>query len=153
MGLGMSITISPLTTTVMNAVDVGHTGIASGINNTVSRVAGLLAIALFSIVLLSMFNSSLDRRLTTIPLQPEAHQQLDAQRVRLAAMDVPQGVDAETGRALRTAIDESFIDGYRVVMLIACGLALLSAASAAVLIEGPRVDRVVRQRATPETTR
>jgi EmrB/QacA subfamily drug resistance transporter len=144
LGLGMAITIAPLTTTVMNAVDVGHAGIASGINNAVSRVAGLLAIALFSIVLLSTFNRSLDQRLTAIELPPQVRQQLDAQRVRLAGMDVSQGLNAETASALRTAIGLSFIDGYRVVMLTACGLALLSAASAAVLIEGQRVERTAR---------
>ena len=131
----MAITIAPLTTTVMNAVDVAHAGIASGINNAVARVAGLLAIALFSIVLLSTFNSSLDQHLTAIALPPETRQQLDSERVKLAGMDIPQGVSAETASALRTAIDESFIDGYRVVMLIACGLALLSAASAAALVD------------------
>jgi MFS family permease len=145
LGLGMAITIAPLTTTVMNAVDVGHAGIASGINNAVSRVAGLLAIALFSIVLLSTFNRSLDQRLTAIELPPQVRQQLDAQRVRLAGMDVSQGLNAETASALRTAIGLSFIDGYRVVMLTACGLALLSAASAAVLIEGRHVERAAPQ--------
>src|SRR5205823_14329720 len=121
-----------------NAVDGAHAGIASGINNAVARVAGLLAIALFSIVLLSTFNSRLDQHLTAMALPPETRQQLDAERVKLAGMDIPQGVSAETASALRTAIDESFIDGYRVVMLIACGLALLSAVSAAALIDGQR---------------
>jgi MFS family permease len=145
LGLGMAITIAPLTTTVMNAVDVGHAGIASGINNAVSRVAGLLAVALFSIVLPSTFNRSLDQRLMTIVVPPETRRQVEAQRVRLGGMEVPLGVSAETARALRTAIGLSFIDGYRVVMLTACGLALLSAASAAVLIEGRHVERAAPQ--------
>jgi EmrB/QacA subfamily drug resistance transporter len=140
LGLGMAITIAPLTTTVMDAIDVGRAGIASGINNAVSRVAGLLAIALFSIVLLGTFNYNLDRRLAAIALPPQARQQLDAQRVRLAGMELPAGVSTDTAGALRAAIGESFVDGYRVVMLIACGLALLSAASAAALIEGRRAD-------------
>jgi MFS family permease len=140
LGLGMAITIAPLTTTVMNAVDVGHAGIAWGINNAVSRVAGLLAVAIFSIVLLNTFNRSLDQRLVVIDLSPQARQQIDAQRDRLAGMELPQGVSAETAGALRAAIGESFVRGYRVVMLIACGLALLSAASAAALIEDQRVN-------------
>jgi EmrB/QacA subfamily drug resistance transporter len=136
LGLGMAVSVAPLTTTVMNAVSQNRAGIASGINNAVSRTAGLLAVAVLGIVMLHTFNSQLDRRLTALGIPPEVKQALVSERTRLAAAELPESLAAAQGQSLRRAIDESFVAGFRRVMAVAAVLALLSAVSAAVLIEG-----------------
>jgi EmrB/QacA subfamily drug resistance transporter len=139
LGLGMAISVAPLTTTVMNAVKENRAGVASGINNAVSRVAGLLAVAVLGIVMLQTFNAELDRRLQTPGVTPEIEQALDQQRTRLAAAEIPANVEPEVGRRLKQAINESFVAGFRRVTMICGALALLSAVSAAWFIEGKKL--------------
>ena len=141
MGLGMTITVTPLTTAVMGAVEQRHAGIASGINNAVSRTAGLLAIAVFGIVALAVFTSSLESHLATLHLSPAVSQLIDAQRTRLAGITIPTNVSAEAQAALKRAIDESFVSAFRLVSLLGAVLALLSALSAWLLIEGKQPER------------
>lgn len=136
LGLGMAVSVAPLTTAVMGAVERRHAGVASGINNAVSRTAGLLAVAVMGILVLSSFNYSLDRRLATLEIVPEVQQMLDEQRIKLAGAELPAGLGRELSTALEQAIGESFVASFRLVMLIAAGLALASALTAFLTIEG-----------------
>jgi len=138
LGLGMALSVAPLTTTVMGAVAGNHAGVASGVNNAVSRTAGLLGIAILGIVILHAYSRALDRRLAPLSISPEVRSSIDEQRAKLGGTELPAGVNDETRVALRKAIDESFVFGFRMVMTSAAGLALASALSAFMMIEGKK---------------
>ena len=135
LGFGMAISVAPLTTAVMGAVGESHAGVASGINNAVSRCAGLLAIAALGLVLLGVFSNSLDRRLDGLKLLPQMRQGLLAERSRLANLQAPASAPPQLRALIHTAVGEAFVDGFRRVMLVSAGLALLASLSSAWLIE------------------
>ena len=136
LGLGMAISVAPLTTTVMNAVDESLAGAASGVNNAVSRTASLLAIALFGIVMNLAFNASLDRHLKSLHIAPEQVRQVDRQRAKLAAIEVPAQASEQERTALKNAIKQSYVAGFRWVMLLSAFLAFGSACCAWLMIGG-----------------
>jgi EmrB/QacA subfamily drug resistance transporter len=135
-GFGMSLVIAPLTTTAMNSVSGRHSGLASGVNNAVSRTAGLLAIPVLGIFVFAAFSASLDARVAVLDLPPEAQRQLEAEKVDLGGAEVPAGLDTATSGAVDRAIEEAFVAGFRIAMFVAAGLALVSAVTAGPLIEG-----------------
>ncbi len=147
-GLGMSLVIAPLTTTALNAVEGRHSGLASGVNNAVSRTAGLLSIAVLGIFVFVAFSAALDSRTESLGLSPEQQAALDSEKVDLGGAEVPEGVDGETAAAIEEAVAESFLGAFRLAMYIAAGLAIASAVAAAILIEGK--GQPVRPEATAE---
>jgi len=145
LGTGMAVSVAPLTTTVMTSVSQGRVGIASGINNAVSRAAGLLAIAVFGIVMLRTFEPALEQRLSRIALGPPVRQALAQQRAKLAGAELPANLDPATQRLVTRAIDESFVSGFRLVMALGALLAMGSALSAWLLL----TPETRRSRASP----
>ena len=135
-GLGMSLVIAPLTTTALNAVEGRHSGLASGVNNAVSRTASLLSIAVLGIFVFAVFSSSLDDRIKNLNLTSEQQAIVETEKVDLGGAEVPEGIDGETAAAVERAVDEAFVSAFRLAMFIAAGLAIASAVAAAVLIEG-----------------
>src|SRR5215472_9445578 len=127
LGFGMAVSIAPLTTTVMNSVDQQHAGIASGINNAVSRIAALLAVAAFGAMLNGLFQSSLNRKLDALSLPLTVRADVERQRPKLAGIET-------TNAAARQAVEESFVSAYRAILWVATGLAIASSLSAAILI-------------------
>ena len=120
----MAITVAPLTTTVMNSVPEHLAGVAAGINNAASRTAGLLSIAVLGILMFHGFNAALDRNLSTLPVSPELRASIEDQRPRLGAIEIPSSADPESRAALRLAVDEAFIAGFRLVTLGSAALVL-----------------------------
>ena len=137
LGIGMAITVPPLTTAVMSEVPQQQAGTASGINNAVARTAGLIAIAVFGVIVTAVFNRELTSRLDAMPtLAPATRQAVDAQRLDLAAAHPPEGTAPDTAAAIDEAIDASFVAGFRVAMVIGAAMALLGAAAAWQLVAG-----------------
>jgi hypothetical protein len=84
----------------------------------------------------SSFGASLDGRLSDLDLPRDARQQLEGEKLALGAAEAPAGLDAGSRADVERAIDEAFVSGYRVVMLVVKAVALMSALGAAFLIEG-----------------
>ena len=133
LGLGMAICIAPLTTTVMSSASQEQAGVASGVNNAVSRIAGLIAVAALGLVLYGTFNRTLDRRLETLRLSSSELNHVNEQRPRLAAMETD---DPRVARQ----IAESFMAGYKTILGVAIALALASALTARLMLDPRKPD-------------
>jgi len=126
LGLGMAVIVAPLTNVVMSSVGERAAGAASGVNNAVSRVAALLAVALLGIAMAYAFNRALDQGLATLALPPDALQAVEKQRDKLAGIEVPSDIELPVRTALQQAIGESFVHGFRVVMVLGAALSFAS---------------------------
>jgi len=134
LGFGMTVTVAPLTTTVMNAVGADLAGVASGVNNAVSRAAAVLAIAVFGALMAWAFDTALAGHLREMDATAQLTAFLEGERSKLAGAAIPPGADAATAAAVKRAVAESFVAGFRWVMLSSAALAVLSALSAWLMI-------------------
>ena len=127
LGLGMAISVAPLTTVVMNSVERERAGTASGINNAVARVAGVLAVAVLGAVMAAAFAYSLRRSLPGLNLNVGIVHQLESNVAKLGSLDAPPGMDSQTAAGIRSAISDAFIFGFRLIVLVCAVLAIASA--------------------------
>jgi predicted MFS family arabinose efflux permease len=138
MSAGMAIAVAPLTTTVMGAVEERHAGTASGINNAVSRTAGLIAVAAFGVVLVTTFERRFSADVNSLQISADARQELLMQGGKLAEIRIPEGLPTDEKNLVTASIRNSFISGFRVVTIIAAVLGVLSSIMAWILIPGKK---------------
>jgi EmrB/QacA subfamily drug resistance transporter len=127
LGLGTAITVAPLTTVVMSSVGPNHAGTASGVNNAVARVAGVLAIAILGGVMVQAFGYKLNESLRSRDLPADAFHEIQSNLIRLGALEPPSGLDAGMRAILRSDITQAFLFSFRLIMSVCTGLAVLSA--------------------------
>ena len=138
-GFGMALAITPMTTAALGSVEGEHSGMASGVNNAVTRVAGLLAVAVLGAFIYGAFSLSLDARMERMDMPGDIRSAMEAETADLGAAEAPEGVGARTEARIERAIDKSFVAGFRAVMFASTGLALASALVAALMVGDQRV--------------
>jgi MFS family permease len=130
LGFGMAMSVAPLTTVVMDTADQNLAGTASGINNAVARVAGLLAVAVLGMVMVNAFSRHLNGSITALGLPTDIARVVRSNELQLAALSVPAGLDTVTSAKLASSIDQAFVFGFRFIMMICAALSLVSSAFA-----------------------
>lgn len=141
-GIGMGFTVAPLSTTVMGSVATHYSGTASGINNAVSRTAGALTIAIVGALALTVFARGLETKTAGLNLSTQAQISLQQQAKNLAGAEVPAGIDPPASTTIALSIKQSFVDTFRLVMIICAVMGWISALMAALLIE-PKFNRQI----------
>lgn len=137
MGLGMAIAVAPLTTVVMRSASERHSGVASGVNNAVSRVAGLLAVALLGAIAIGHFRTTLDERLANEPVPMEVREHMRAEASKLGEAKVPSSLQPAQKQQVTQVLHESFLRSVHLVMLICAAMTLLSAVCGWLTMPGP----------------
>jgi EmrB/QacA subfamily drug resistance transporter len=134
--LGLTCTVAPLTATVLSDADESNAGIASGVNNAIARIAGLLAVAAVGAVVSAQFGSALDRRLDDRPLPPPARAAVEqARRQTLARVD-----PARAGRDVAQAVQAASVHAFRVGIGISAALVAFGGLLGLAGIVNPRRD-------------
>lgn len=134
-GFGMGIVVAPLTTSVMGSVPQHSAGVASGINNAISRASGSLALAVLGGIALISFTGALNTRVADLNIPAEAQAALEENAGDLAAVPIPESLSEEQAATVQQAVNASFIDTFRLTMFIAAGLCFLSSVLSAVMID------------------
>lgn len=139
LGVGMGITVAPLTTAVMGSAPAESSGTASGINNAVARTAGVLAVAIIGSIALFVFSNNLEAQTAGLNLTETSRTELRAEASKMGEAQAPASLSGDEKTGVQTAIRWAFVDTFRFVAVVAGVLAWLSALLAWVLVDRGRM--------------
>jgi EmrB/QacA subfamily drug resistance transporter len=134
LGIGMTLVVAPLTNAVMSSVPQDQTGVASAVNNALSRLAGLLAVSLLSLLLVHGFRTSMGAQLQNSALPQEARDQMTANESRLHDTPIPANLSPAQHSEATSLLDHAFLSGFRLVMFASAAAAWSGALIVAVLL-------------------
>ena len=137
-GLGLSVTVAPLTATVLGSVDESHSGIASGVNNAIARVAGLLAVAVLGAVVAAQFSSSIDSKLGSAPLTSAASSAVTEARARSLTVAPANRVPPPQRERLHAAFESASTSAFHVGLGLGAALVLAGGVVSLAGIQNPR---------------
>ncbi|WP_045235117.1 MFS transporter [Deinococcus pimensis] len=136
MGVGMAVVVAPLTSAVLGAAPVADAGVASAVNNAVSRVGGVVIVAALTLVMLTTFERSLERRLEATAVPEDARRQFVAQVSKLSDDVIPASLGRDAARVARLTVREAFADGFQALCVGAGALAALGGVVGALTLAG-----------------
>ncbi len=126
LGVAMGMTVAPLSSTVMSSVADDKSGLASGINSALSRLASVLGIAVLGSIALFSYGQSLEERTTDLDLPPDAFMAVREQTANLGNGEVPPGLSPGAASQVQRAYKLAFVDAFRTVSCVCAGVVWLS---------------------------
>jgi EmrB/QacA subfamily drug resistance transporter len=135
MGIGMGTTVAPLTTAVMGAVSEDNVGIASGINNTLARAAGVLSVALLGAMVLVSFQNSVEEGVKALQISDELQSEIMIESSNFAAAEIPDGLSGENRPIVENLLNRAFIEAFNKVAYIASILCFIGSLMAFIFIK------------------
>lgn len=131
-GVGLGITVAPLTTVALGAAPIHLSGLASGVSNAASRIASMLAVATLGALMVLQFSASVEHRTQPLPLSEQDRVLLQEEKLKLGGASAPPDLTPAGQAQVDTAIDEAFVDAFRLMMAL-CGLLALASAGVSAL--------------------
>jgi MFS family permease len=136
--LGLAVTVSPLTATVLADADEHDAGIASAVNNAVARTSGLLATAAVGAVLAGFYADKLDTELAGRTLTPAAQSQVAEARDRALSPITPAALPPQDRAVVTAAVREAGVEAFHVSAILGAAMLAVAGLLGGLLLRNPR---------------
>ncbi len=142
LGVGMGITVAPLTISVMGAVSEDNVGIASGINNTVARAAGVLAVALMGSLVLFSFHDFIENAIEVMDISKAMKNEIMFESSKFTSAEAPDGLSEENKFIVEKILKDSFVVAFNKVVYVSSFLTFLGGVMALIFIKNKDMSKV-----------